>query len=145
MKKKWINILLAVLICLLLCFIWGNSMLPGEESGAISSGLLQWLKETFPFLDFLPELILRKLGHFSEFALLGFLSAWFGRIRGWQSLLPLLFAMTVAVLDETLQLYSLGRSSSVMDVWLDMLGTCTGVALLYICYYVGKRLKKENK
>lgn len=134
--------LLVVLTCLVLCFIWGNSMLSGEESGAISGGLLSWLVATFPFLKWLPEYLLRKFGHFSEFGLLGFLLAWFFLLQGQRGIhrmsVPLLFAMTAALMDETIQVYSLGRSPSVMDVWIDVAGTCAGIAVLYGCYYLYK-------
>lgn len=134
MAKRKGQFLLAVLICLVLCFIWGNSMLTGEESGAISGGLLSWLIETFPFLKWLPELLLRKFGHFSEFALLGFLMAWFFLLQGQRGFhrltVPLLFGMTVALTDETIQSFSSGRSPSVMDVWIDVAGVCAGIALL---------------
>ena len=46
MTKRRGKFLLAALICLVLCFIWGNSMLSGEESGAVSGGLLDWLTGT---------------------------------------------------------------------------------------------------
>ena len=66
-------IILILAIAAALCFIWGNSALTGEESGQISGGLLQWLTSVFPFLQNLPEVILRKAAHFSEYAVLGFL------------------------------------------------------------------------
>ncbi len=138
MAKRKGQFLLAVLICLVLCFIWGNSMLTGEESGAISGGLLSWLNESFSFLKWLPELLLRKFGHFSEFGLLGFLLAWFFLLQGQRGLhrftVPLLFGMTAALMDETIQSFSLGRSPSVMDVWIDVAGACTGIALLCGCF-----------
>ena len=68
MTKRRGEYLLAGLICLVLCFIWGNSMLSGEESSAVSGGMLGWLTGTFPFLKWLPENLLRKFGHFSEFS-----------------------------------------------------------------------------
>ena len=132
-KRKQICLLAAV-AGLLLCFIWGNSMLTGEESGAISGGFLDWLIQTFPFLKWLPEYLLRKLGHFSEFCLLGFLLAWCFLLQGQRGIhrasVPLLLAVLVAVTDETIQTFSLGRFPSVIDVWIDMAGACVGIALL---------------
>ena len=61
------------LLILNLCFIWGNSLLPGELSGAFSN----WVKDILAAL--LPGDgesvggggLLRKLAHFTEFACLG--------------------------------------------------------------------------
>ena len=38
--------------------------------------------QTFPFLRGMPELLLRKLGHFLEFAALGFFLCWLLRLGG---------------------------------------------------------------
>lgn len=140
--------LLVILTCLVLCFIWGNSMLTGEESGAVSGGLLSWLVGTFPFLKWLPEYLLRKFGHFSEFFLLGFLLAWFFLLQGQRGFhrmsMPVLFCMTAALTDETIQTFSTGRSPSVMDVWIDVGGACTGIAVLYGCYYIYKLFRRKG-
>ncbi|MGM9604961.1 MAG: VanZ family protein [Faecousia sp.] len=148
MAKRKGQFLLAVLTCLVLCFIWGNSMLTGEESGAISGGLLSWLIRTFPFLKWLPELLLRKFGHFSEFGLLGFLLAWFFLLQGQRGLhrltVPVLFGMTAALTDETIQSFSSGRNPSVMDVWIDVGGACAGIALLYGGYYLYSLIHKRK-
>lgn len=133
-KRKEIG-LLAVLIMLVLCFIWGNSMLSGESSGAMSSGLRELIVEAFPFLNWIPEIMLRKMGHFSEFGLLGFLLAWFFLNQGQRGFhrftMPLLCSMTAALIDETIQTFSLGRGPSVTDVWIDVSGAVFGIAMLY--------------
>lgn len=133
-KKYW----LLVPIVLLLCFVWGNSMLSGEESGAISGGLLAWLIDTFPFLNWLPEYVLRKLGHFCEFALLGFLLTWFFLLQGQKGIhrfsVPLLLAMLAANADETIQTMVPDRGPSVIDVWIDTAGAFTGIMVLFLGY-----------
>ena len=95
MTKRKGLFLPAGLTCLALCFIWGNSMLSGEESGAVSGGLLSWMRSNFPSMSWLPERLLRKFGHFSEFSLLGLLLGWFFLRQGQRGLhrltVPLLF------------------------------------------------------
>lgn len=149
MTKRKKTYLLAALTLGVLCFIWGNSMLPGEESGAISGGLLAWLVRTFPFLKWMPELLLRKLGHFMEFAALGFLLAWFFLLRGQRGFhrgtMPLLFVLLAAVTDETIQSFSLGRSPSVFDVWIDVAGGCTGIALLFLGAKIHTWFQRKEK
>lgn len=148
MTRRKGKFLLAGLICLVLCFIWGNSMLSGEESGAISGGLLAWMIDTFPFLNWLPEYLLRKFGHFSEFGLLGFLLAWFFLLQGQRGFhrftVPLLCGMTAALTDETIQTFSAGRCPSVTDVWIDTAGVCAGIALLVGLWYLLKMIRNRK-
>lgn len=149
MTKRKGKFLLAGVICLVLCFIWGNSMLSGEESGAVSGGLLSWVTETFPFMNWLPEYLLRKFGHFSEFGLLGFLLCWFFLLQGQRGIhrfsMPLLFGMTAALTDETIQSFSPGRSPQVTDVWIDTAGAFTGILLLYGLYRLYHHFKKTER
>jgi len=134
MKKK--KILCFILLALNLAFIWGNSALPGDTSGQISSGLLARLVRIFPFLESMGEVVLRKLGHFSEFACLGLLLKWMASLQGQRGLpgiaLPLLPGVLTACVDETIQIFSPGRASSLIDVWIDVSGVLTGILLRQI-------------
>ena len=63
----------------------------------------------------------------------------------------MLGGMTTALLDETIQLYVPGRTSSVRDVWIDFGGVIAGlfVALLLLLIVRGltsfHAMKKENR
>ncbi len=120
---------LCAIIVLLLAFIWGNSTLSGEESGAISSGLLKWLTTRFHLLEDMPELVLRKLGHVSEFAALGFfLGLYFRNQQSYHRItMPLLMGFAAANIDELIQVFVPKRGPSVIDVWIDMGGLCAGL------------------
>lgn len=146
MKKKY---LFLFFIFLVLCFIWGNSLLDGEESSAISGGLLGWLTHTFPFLKGLPERLLRKAGHFSEFALLGFLLSLFFLVQGQRGIhrvtMPLLFSILAANADETIQSFIPRRGPSVIDVWIDTAGACTGIALLLLGYAIVRVVRRRKR
>lgn len=147
MRRGKLRVWALVAVVLILGFIWGNSLLDGEDSSEISGGLLAWLISVLPFLSWLPEVVLRKLGHFSEFTALGFFLCWLLRSdeqRGLQKIsLPLLCGILVANIDETIQVFRPGRSSSVVDVWIDAAGTCTGIGLFcLLCYVVSRRKKK---
>lgn len=52
---------------------------------------------------------------------------------------PLLGGMTTALMDETIQLRSVSRTSSVVDVWIDMSGVVAGlfVALIILLIFRG--------
>ena len=127
-------------IVLNLAFIWGNSLLPGDVSGEISGGLFEYVEEMFAVFGSAGEYILRKLGHFSEFALLGFLLA--GLVRCYPLrrqdgfVLPLLGGLLTACVDETIQIFAAGRVSSLTDVWIDTAGVCTGLLLMQLLLWM---------
>ncbi len=142
MKKAVVNIL----IVLNLALIWGNSLLPAEESGALSGSVLALLSEYLPFLATeWGHTLLRKAAHFSEFALLGLL--WYSRNRlyGAQNgIAQTGLGLAVACVDETIQIYSPGRASSLLDVWVDAAGFACGFAIAAFGYTVIKPKFQTN-
>ena len=48
-----------------------------------------------------------------------------------------------ALTDETIQLFSLGRSSQVTDVWIDFAGVVTGTLLVFLVQAIVRRCKKS--
>lgn len=125
----------ALILALALGFIWGNSILPGRTSGQVSGGLLQAVARVLG--DWLLQdgfhLLLRKLGHFTEFCLLAAAARWF--FFQWRrpgaELFPacLLLGLMAAAGDEFIQQFIPGRGSSVTDVWIDFFGFSCGTAL----------------
>lgn len=117
-----------IFVLLILWFIWGNSLLPGSESSGLSSKVVALLEKIFGPVTNLPKVThyVRKLAHFSEYAALGFVLGWFWYL--WQKpgmetfSLPLLCGLTTACIDETIQIFSPNRGSSLKDVWIDMAG-----------------------
>lgn len=109
--------------------IWGHSMMPPAVSTAESDWVAELLRKILPFE--LPFSI-RKIAHFSEFAVYGaaaFLV--FGRMFGlrFQTVINALFAgLLTAVTDEFIQVFT-GRGSAVPDVVLDFCGCLFGVLL----------------
>lgn len=136
----------AVLICMNLVFIWGNSLLPGDASDMLSrfvGRLAAWL---FPNLE--PTTpsgnhILRKLAHFSEFACLGLLLTWLtGMLRNsprLSVLIPLFFGCMAACIDETIQRFVPGRGPSLIDVGIDTSGVALGVLVLTVGHILYKK------
>lgn len=78
----------------------------------------------------------RKLAHFCEYALEGFwlmlclrvYTRHFVRHISW----PILGGLFTALCDETIQLFSDGRSSQITDVWLDFCGVLAGLAVGFL-------------
>lgn len=144
-KQKFIFCVIFIPINLI--FIWGNSLLPGEVSGQISSGLLAWLKQAVTSLGWMGEYLLRKIGHFTEFCCLGFVAAELFLILGEKGIhrvtSPLLLGVLTACADETIQKFVEGRGSSVVDVWIDTAGVCAGILALYLLRCLILRRNKE--
>lgn len=140
-----IRICTALLVTNIL-FIWGNSLLPGSVSGAISQRARDLLAALFGSGNENPDAghgLLRKLAHFTEFACLGALFAWlFGMLRK-----PVLFALPcgflVACMDETIQRFVPNRGPAFMDVLIDTSGALVGIGLLFLGYTIRKKQVKQ--
>ena len=123
------------LTVLWLCVIWGHSMMPAESSGNESNFLADWLMQYLPWMN---DYVIRKVAHFAEYMVLGGLV--FGAFpqRGRTAMIESLFAgFLAAFLDETIQLFSPGRSGQISDVWLDLAGFLTGwivIALIALLF-----------
>ena len=78
--------------------------------------------------------MVRKLGHFVEFAILGVLACLLFGGRCKRLPAGLLFAAMTGVItalcDETIQLFVAGRTGRIQDVWLDIAGAFTGAVLV---------------
>ena len=134
MKKR----ILTILICLNLALIWGNSLMTGVESEAVSGGVLEFLGRLFPvLLTETGHTLLRKAAHFSEFALLALLFC--GRHRLVHRTTPphlMGFGMAVACIDETIQIFTPGRASSLIDVWIDTAGFALGFVVIFAVFTI---------
>ena len=134
MKKH----LLSILICLNLALIWGNSMMTAVDSVAVSGGILELLGRFIPaLLTEAGHTFLRKAAHFSEFALLALLFC--GRYRLVHRSTPshlISFGLAVACIDETIQIFTPGRASSLIDVWIDTAGFALGFVVIFAVFTI---------
>ena len=135
-----LRLCIALLICNLV-FIWGNSLLPGEVSGAFSD----WVKSILArlFAGGAPAHtgrgLLRKIAHFTEFSALGMCLAWLhGMLRKGMAQ-PFLWGVLAAAADETIQLFVPDRGPSIRDVCIDSAGVLTGIILLWMGHSVIRR------
>ena len=121
-----------ILICICI-FLFSNQ--PGVESTKLASNLF-----------------VRKLGHFSEYAILGFFAfAYFSNIFqiGREKIqlktsffISFLFCFSYAVSDEFHQTFVIGRDGNFMDVLIDSGGVLFGIIISIILFSV-KILKKK--
>ena len=125
----------ALIACIV--FIFSNSMQIGDVSKTASGRVLLLMKKVFTRLgmpgaaNHLTDHIVRKLAHFCEYALEGFLLTLCLRVYTKHVLKhvswPILGGLLTALTDETIQLFVPGRSSQVTDVWIDFSGVMTGL------------------
>ena len=138
-------------------FIFSNSMAVAEVSSVSSGRVLQLLQAVLRRLG-MPGLaqrltmhIVRKMAHFCEYTLEGFLLMLCMRVYTRRYVrhisVPMLGGVLTAMADETIQIYSPGRSSQVTDVWLDSAGVLAGllIALVFmaLCRMLFHRCNKE--
>lgn len=145
----------ALIACI--AFIFRNSLETGAQSSMRSQELMALLNELLGkvHLGPLSEHTIRKLAHFAEFTMEGFLlmlclrvyTAHFVRHMSW----PLLGGMTTALTDETIQRFIPNRTSAVTDVWIDMAGVVCGLFVALIILLIVRlltafyKIKKENR
>ena len=139
MKRNWYKYLFIIITFFVIGFIWWNSSKNGEESSGISQGVLYEIMQIFARIGIstdITEHIIRKLAHFTEFTALGILlsidTVLFLKNMKQYVWIPLFIGLLVALIDETIQLFPIGRSSSVKDVWIDFSGVLFGTILLLV-------------
>ena len=145
----------ALIACIV--FIFSNSMQIGDVSESASGRVLLLMKKVFTRLgmpgaaNHLTDHIVRKLAHFCEYMLEGFLLMLCMRVYTrqyiWHISVPMLGGVLTALTDETIQLFSQGRSSQVTDVWLDSAGVLAGIltalVLMVLCRLLFNHRNKE--
>ena len=138
-------------------FIFSNSMAVAQVSSASSGRVLTLLQGALRRLGHpalaqrLTQHVVRKMAHFCEYLLEGFLLMLCMRVYSRHPLrhitVPMLGGVLTALTDETIQLYSPGRSSQVTDVWLDSVGVLAGIlaalVLMALCRLLFHHRDKE--
>lgn len=132
-------------------FIFSRSLQPAEQSSAESAGVWELFNRWYHALGFQGEIsvfLIRKLAHFTEFFLLGTSLYWttwaYVPQVGGHITKPLLACVLVPLCDETIQLFSPGRSSEVRDVWIDVAGAVTGLLLFWGIVSLQKHRKRKK-
>lgn len=148
MKKRFLLFLLLSL--LVTGFIFFNSF-QGPDSSNESSGLiLKLLSPITGLIDrFISDIdwnfVIRKGAHFTEFCVLGILSALTfistgKKVRTFFGY-NLFCVLSVALTDEFIQSFT-GRTSSVRDVFLDFCGAAVGIGAVMIINNIRNRKRR---
>lgn len=159
-RKRGLKVLKITLTCMVI-FIFGNAMIPGDISEAETQSVAYFVFKNSEVMSItigqlpwvLAHAIVRKIGHFGEYACLAMLSVFYETMRLQSEeetnpakvvslkarALPKLiqFGAIMGLLDESIQLVAPARWGSIMDIWIDTLGFITG---MLITWGVGKLL-----
>lgn len=151
MKK----VLLLILIAICIAFIFFNSFQDAEHSragsgrivGVIEKAVYSVYKGDPPenivyFLKAAFSSFLRDFAHFVEFFILGILvMLYFDRfsINMFKKFIfALLFGICIALIDETIQLFSPGRAFELYDLALDGSGSIAGIIPIFLFWKIRK-------
>jgi len=149
MKNKKVFIWLIPILYILAIF--NNSLQVGETSGNLSKTITIFvsnlLNRIYVSVDFdILHFFIRKLAHFSEYALLGliiyFTIKYYALLKS-HFINNVIFFIFVPIMDETIQLFVPGRCGAIRDVLIDMSGYIFGTLIAYILYLIIKDIKSR--
>ena len=158
-RNKTVLALIPVIAVMIMIFCF--SAQDAEESGKTSSVVVEKVIEVVePEYDEMPaekqgeiwsEIthIVRKTGHFSEFALLGFFTLLY--LVTWKKkpflygMWAELFCIVYAATDELHQMLSPGRGPGVTDVLIDSAGALAGILLSFFIVKTAERKKHGER
>ena len=129
---------IAVIIWMIVIFIF--SAMTGEESGNLSSGLVHALLKNIPSLSEseLAHLVVRKLAHMTEYAILCLLIINLEKQIGFKIeikhiLIGIFISCIYAMTDEYHQSFVNERSGNIIDVGIDTIGAViAGLVVLIV-------------
>lgn len=134
-----------------------NAQISGNTSGKV----VDWIADIIPSIKTLDEEektrvkeeimqpIIRKLAHFSIYALLGFLimglTCTYKGTFYQKVLFSVLLSCCYAISDEIHQLFISGRSGQITDVFIDTAGALTGAIILMLIIKCYRRITKKQR
>ena len=142
-----------ILLALVLAFIWGNSLLPAEQSRAFSLWVRNLLAPLFGWKVITKPggsgpSVLRKVAHVTEFFWLGLCLSWLMHMLRTKKTEVFLFAaaagIAAACIDEGIQFFIPGRGPGWKDVGIDTLGLLLGIGVITLIAYFTKNIKSNR-
>lgn len=160
MKQNILRIIFILLLLATFATIFHFSSQIGEESDEVSKGLLAKLIDIFPYTKDLSDVtkeklieygnpIIRKLAHFSIYALVGvwimsYMSTFKTRLyKKW--IVSMIVGVGYAIFDEYHQSFVAERGPSIADVGIDSLGVLSGILVVLIIISIYRALKSDKQ
>lgn len=137
MKHRWLIFLCFLLVSAVIGVIWWHSMQNGVASHAESRRMLAFALSHLQgtrLASYLSDGHIRRLAHLTEYTTLGMVLSGFSVLisRRSHKVWVLLIGISVAAIDEYIQLFSGGRTSTWHDVVLDGIGCMVGIFLVLV-------------
>lgn len=137
MKHRWLIFLCFLLVSAVIGVIWWHSMQNGVASHAESRRMLAFALSHLQGTRLAPYLSdghIRRLAHLTEYTTLSVVLSSFSVLvsRRSHKVWVLLIGISVAAIDEYIQLFSGGRTSTWHDVVLDGVGCIIGIVLVMV-------------
>lgn len=157
-KNKKIITIILIIAWMTLVFYFSNQV--SDKSSKLSGGITRAILNFFNILESKTlqqqseiETIIRKLAHYSIYAIGGILILLHVNLykinKNKKVIISWLIGITYAITDELHQLFISGRSCEIRDVCIDSLGVITGIIILLIILKCKKQntycFKKEGK
>lgn len=139
--KKQLSIIL-VLIWMIIIFIM--SSFDATESANQSNFIVNIITNIFKIENIeVLSFIIRKLAHFTEYLILGFLTINMLNKNDISKkyLISILICLIYATSDEIHQIFAPGRACQIKDILIDSIGSITGI---YLYKLISKRKKSIN-
>jgi len=156
--KKYVFLFLMIINCITIFCFSGQE---GNTSGKTSTNVVEIISNIIPSIREMDEVdkvnfqeqilspIIRKVAHFSIYALLGFLTISYAlNCRGTlhqKVLSSTIFGILYAISDEIHQLFIEGRACLFYDVYIDTLGVLTGIVFALIIVKIIKMIIHKDE
>ncbi len=154
-KKKFVFIIFLVLTVAWCFYIWSFSLKDAMASNADSEKVVKIVNKVLKDITgkrrHVSAYLVRKLGHFSEFSVLGillFCTLKSSKLKKMSKccIVGILSGAAVALSDEFLQSFSDGRSPQITDALIDLSGVIFGFSLaMLVLFAYFKIFKKTQK
>lgn len=150
MKHRWIRVFWGLLVISVIGVIWWHSMQNGVASHAESQRVLAFALSHLQGMRLAPYLSdghIRRLAHLTEYMTLGVVLSSFSVLisRHSHKVWVLLIGIGVAAIDEYIQLFSGGRTSTWHDVVLDSIGCMVGIVLVMVIRWLKRGICAIHK
>ncbi|WP_294404638.1 VanZ family protein [uncultured Clostridium sp.] len=147
------RMIVSVLCLMWIGFIFFNSSQNGAISHSVSTKFSKELFQNFIYHFNLNisdvDIIIRKCAHVFEYMILAIIIRICLKIMEIKNkniiLLVLILIISIACLDETLQLFIRGRTSKILDVFIDLSGGIIGCIICSIIYRIISRFFCKHK
>ena len=161
-RKIWIARFALTLACaFVFAWIFSNSLKTGAESSAQSHAVTNAVQSVAQSVAPSSSVatakgkayenlhnVIRKIAHFSEFALLGALLIWcylsYTKDKAF-CVLPFGLILLTPIVDECLQTFTGGRGAELADVFLDTVGGFLGALVALLAVWAVRKILQRKK